>query len=109
MNRTRFLLASLLTLGALSTLSLSAQAQVTAPPNALNFQGKLTTPSGTPVPDGTYSVRFRFYDAATAGNVVYEKTIASVQVKNGTFAVVIDGFTADKFNGNTWLGIKVGN
>ena len=107
MRRIVSLCAATLTLAALSHTS-SIHAQV-APPNSLNFQGRLVTPSGNPVPDGTYSVRFRFYDAAAAGTVVYEQTLANVQVKNGTFAVQITGFTADKFNGNLWLGVKIGN
>ena len=92
----------------LLAVSTVAFGQVTAPPNAINFQGRLSTPSGNPVADGNYSVRFRFYDAATAGNVVYEKTVASVQVKNGTFAVSLDAIGATAFNTNTWLGVKIG-
>lgn len=108
MKFSRALFAALMTIGSLATLSFAADAQ-TAPPTAINYQGRLATPSGNPVPDATYSIRFRFYDAATAGNIVYEQTISNVAVKNGTFAVKIDGFSPNNFNGNTWLGIKVGS
>jgi hypothetical protein len=96
-------------LAALSFGTPDVRAQVTAAPNVINFQGRLAMPSGNPVADGTYSIRFRFYDAATAGNVLYEKTIAAVQVKNGTFAVTLDAIGSTAFNGNTWLGIQIGS
>lgn len=105
--RTRFH-AAVLTLAALYLSSSVVDAQ-TAPPAAFHFQGRLATPAGNPVADGTHSVTFAFYDAASGGTVLYAKTLAAVQVKNGTFAVVIDGFTFDKFNGNAWIGIKIGD
>jgi hypothetical protein len=80
-----------------------------APPNAFNFQGRLATPSGNPIPDGSYTIRFRFYDSAADGIVLFEKTVAAVQVKNGTFAVTLDAVGETVFNGNTWLGIQIGS
>ena len=76
----------------------------------VNFQGRLATPSGNPVPNGTYSVRFSLHDALTAGTEKWNQTVASVQVKDGVFAVPLDVSTgaADKFNGNLWLEVKVG-
>lgn len=103
MNRTALCLAALLTLSA----PLVSRAQ-TAPPNAVNFQGRLATSSGNPVPDGMYSVRFRLYDVATGGSFVYEKIVASVNVKNGTFAVSLDAIPPIVFNGNLWLGVQIG-
>jgi hypothetical protein len=103
---TRCSLAALLAFSALTVAPIAAQ--ISAVPNSLNFQARLATPSSNPVPDGTYSVRFRFYDAATAGNVLYEKTVATVQVKNGTFAVLLDAIGATAFNGNAWVGIQIG-
>lgn len=103
------LIFSLLKLPALS----HAQAQVSAVPSAMNFQGRLATPSGNPVPDGTYSIRFALWNIASGGTAVtnekYNKTVANVAVKNGTFAVTLDAFPADTFNGNLWLEIKIGN
>jgi hypothetical protein len=81
----------------------------TAPPNAINFQARLTTSSGNPVPDGTYTVRIRFYDAETGGNVKHEQTLNNAQVKNGIIAILIGQFTASVFDGNTWMGIKLGS
>ncbi|HYA12172.1 MAG TPA: hypothetical protein VEF37_04245, partial [Thermodesulfovibrionales bacterium] len=38
-----------------------------AVPQLVNYQGALTDASGTPVPDGQYSVVFNIYDVATGG------------------------------------------
>jgi hypothetical protein len=85
-----------------------AQAQVTAVPNQVTFQGRLANASGNPVPDGTYTIKFSFYDAATGGTLKREETVSNVQVKNGTFAVVLDASTAGLFSGELWLEIKIG-
>ena len=67
MKRTLSLVA-LLTLGALNlTIATRVDAQVLPGPALMNFQGRLAKPDGTPVPDGTYAVTFRFFNAATRG------------------------------------------
>jgi hypothetical protein len=103
------MLRHLALMGLLMGVSVSAFAQVSAVPNSLNFQGRLATSSGNPVPDGNYSVRFSLWDAASAGTEKWNKTVANVQVKNGTFAVTLDAFPAGTFNANLWLEVKVGN
>jgi len=100
------ILAALLTLGTVAVSPVVAQ--ITAVPNSMNFQGRLATPNGNPVADGTYSVRFSLHDALTAGTEKWNQTVASVQVKNGVFAVTLDAFPAETFNGNLWLEIKIG-
>ncbi len=109
MNRIGFTLAALLLFG---TTALIAHAQVTAAPTLVNFQGRLATPAGNPVPNGTYSIRFSLWDVASGGtaatNEKWNQTIATVQVKNGTFAVLLNTNTANLFNGNLYLEIKVG-
>jgi hypothetical protein len=94
---------------ALLPLALSAPAQITAPPNAFTFQGRLTTPAGNPVPDGTYTLHLGIHTAATDGTVLADQTFSNVAVKNGTFSVIFNNFTTDKFNGNAWLSIRIGN
>jgi hypothetical protein len=84
-------------------LTAPLSAQVAPAPSVLNFQGRLATPSGNPVPDGTYSVRFSLWDAATGGTEKWNQTLANVQVKNGTFAVALDTNTANLFHGDLWL------
>src|SRR5262245_43336439 len=82
-------------------------AQVVAAPQLMNCQGRLARPYGTPVPDGNYSIRFSLWTAVTGGTEKWNQTLASVAVKNGTFAVLLNTSTgaADKFNNNLWLEI----
>lgn len=95
-------------LGLLLSLAPTVKAQVTAAPSLLNFQGRLAAPSGNPIPDGTYSIRFSLWTAATAGTEKWNQTIANVAVKNGTFAVLLSGFSATAFDGDGWLETKIG-
>ena len=44
-----------------------------APPRIMNYQAKLTDASGVAL-DGTYSITFRIYDAATGGNLLWYQT-----------------------------------
>jgi hypothetical protein len=106
---------TLLMLLALSALCLflpqATPAQVSPAPSLLNFQGRLAKPDGTPVADGTYSLQFRLFDAATAGNLKWTETLSSVSVHNGVFAVLLgntSALTSSLFAGNLWLEIKVG-
>lgn len=99
---------SLLALLGLVALS-PVQAQVSAPPSLLNFQGRLTKPDGTPVANGTYSIRFSLWDAASGGTEKWNQTLNNVAVNNGTFATLLNTNTAGLFNGNLWLEIKIGS
>jgi hypothetical protein len=71
-------------------------------------QGRLTDASGYPL-NGTYSIRFRLYDAAADGSVVCEDT-NSVAVTNGLFNSEIYGDcgSADINGRQLYLGIQVG-
>jgi hypothetical protein len=100
---------SLALFGLLGLLTASpVYAQVNAAPSLLNYQGRIANSDGNPVPDGTYSIRFSLWDAASAGTEKWNQTIANVQVKNGTFAVLLNTNTAGLFNGNLWLETKIG-
>lgn len=50
----------------------------------MSYQGRLLTPSGVPVPDGSYNVRFNLYTASSGGTPVYTET-KTITVKNGLF------------------------
>ena len=69
--------------------------------------------NGTPIPDGTYSVRFAIYEAPTGGEPLWSETNQSVQVKGGLFAVLLGAFNNLGSNildsQNRYLGIKVGS
>jgi len=75
---------------------------------AIPIQGRLTDANGNPL-NGTYSIRFRLYDAASGGSVVCEDT-NSVEVTNGLFNSEIYGnCDSSDINGRQlYLGIKVG-
>jgi hypothetical protein len=71
------------------------------------IQGRLTDAGGNPL-NGTYSIRFNLYDAATDGSVVWGTT-SSVEVNNGLFNSEIRDLISSDINGRQlYLGIKVG-
>lgn len=87
----------------------------------INFQGKLVNPDGTNVTDGSYSIVFTLYNAASAGSSLWTET-QSVTLSNGIFQVNLGTTclfnTAAACNNNTpvdfnsdqlYLGIKVGS
>lgn len=82
-----------------------------ATPTLMNYQGRLTTAGGTAVPDGSYSVVFTIYDAATGGTIIWTET-QSVTTSSGLFAVLlgsVNPVTDTVFNSDTrYLGTKVG-
>jgi hypothetical protein len=80
-------------------------------PSTLSYQGRLTTPAGVPVADGSYSIAFRIYDDSTGGNLFWEE-IKSVTTKSGLFSVQL-GETTPLDQGtfsipNLFLAIRIG-
>ena len=61
-------------------------------PQMINFQGKAYDSNGDPL-DGTFSIEFTIYDAATDGNKVWFETQSSVQVTDGLFHVLLGSIT----------------
>ena len=92
-------------------LAMSASADV---PPMINYQGKLMQPSGAPVPDGTYAMRFAIYDdpVLTDGHERWSEPNPSVQVKGGLFAVMlgsVNNLPSDIFDGaDRFFAVKVG-
>lgn len=82
-----------------------------ATPNLLQYQGRLTDASGNPS-NGSFTIVFSIYAAASGGSALYTETITGVTVTNGLFTVLIGNVTTipvDLFEGATkFLGIKVG-
>jgi hypothetical protein len=64
-------------------------------PEGVTFQGRLTTTNGAPVPDGTYDIVFKFYDAPSAGTLLLtDRHVAGnspVPVSAGLFSVLLGG------------------
>lgn len=79
--------------------------------SGFTYQGRLID-GGVPA-NGTYSIAFTLYDAATGGNAVAGPiTLGSVTVTDGLFTVVLDfdpgGYDANSFRGSArWLQLVV--
>ena len=59
---------------------------IAAGPPTINLQGELTDDAGTPVPDGTYWITFRIYDASTSGSELWSTGgDVEVSVNGGLF------------------------
>jgi hypothetical protein len=79
-------------------------------PKQISYQGVLTDAGGTPVANGTYSLTFTIYDAATGGSALWTETQGAVATASGVFNVIL-GSVADldiEFDEQYWLGVKVG-
>jgi len=78
-------------------------------PHLINYQGKLTDPTGKPVVDNTYSVTFKIYDNSAGNNPLWTE-IQSVPVQKGIFSVMLGGVTPLNltFEKQYYLGIQVG-
>lgn len=72
----------------------------------ISFQGLLTDPNGSPVPNGVYNLTFRFYDATEVGVPLGANAIPAVAVTNGLFTTLIT-VDAAWFKSATHLGISI--
>ncbi len=86
--------------------------QSSGPPNWINYQGRLTGPSGAPLPDGPKTVVFRIFGSAIGGPELWWDTEV-VAVRGGIYSAKLgkdapDPFPADLFtNGPLWLETTV--
>ncbi len=74
-------------------------------PTWLNYQGRLTQPTGAAVADGSYQATFRIFDAPTGGNQLWTETSA-VAAKQGVFSTTlgkVTPFPSDLFTRRLWL------
>jgi len=83
-------------------------------PNRMNFQGRLTDPSGNPL-TGFYSIRFSIWTAAVGGSEKWNETQGAVSVSNGLFNVELGVTGIDEIDDTVlfqtesrYLEIKVG-
>lgn len=97
-----FKLVPLIILGALVLLlqfTPSVHAVQTVP-YLINFQGRLTDSAGNTMPDGLYNIKFRLYDASSAGTLKWEEDRLygtpdnRIQVTNSLFSVQLGSVTA---------------
>ena len=85
-----------------------------AVPHLINYQGRLTDTSGSPL-NGLYNITFRIYDAENSGNLLWQGTYTSITITKGIFNILLgDGsdtgfdFSTLAFDKPYWLEIKVG-
>ena len=85
-----------------------------AVPHLINYQGRLTDKSSTPL-NGLYNITFRIYDAEAAGNLLWQGTYNSVSITKGIFNILLGDASDTGFNFSElafdkpyWLEIKVG-
>lgn len=85
------------------------QAQV---PKLINYQGKLTTPQGTPL-DTTVSMLFSIYSDSTSGDPLWIETQPSIKVDKSIFNVLlgsVNEIPESVFTGAIrYMGVKVGD
>ncbi|PIV39014.1 MAG: hypothetical protein COS29_04855 [Candidatus Omnitrophica bacterium CG02_land_8_20_14_3_00__42_8] len=76
-------------------------------PRVINYQGRLTDKDDNPL-TGNFLVTFRFYDAETLGQPIWEEGHI-LTVKNGLFSVLMGSVKPLEidFNKNLWLGMEV--
>jgi hypothetical protein len=79
-------------------------------PQLINYQGQLTSPTGSPL-DTTVAMTFRLYPVSSGGATVWTETHPAVTVTDGLFNVSLGSITAlsDLFAVNRWLGVTIGN
>jgi hypothetical protein len=73
---------------ALILLAVLLTAQPALAQEAISFQGRLTTPDGAPVADGSHSVRFQLFDQATEGSALWEES-HTVTTEDGVFSTLL--------------------
>jgi hypothetical protein len=82
-------------------------------PNFISYQGRLTTPSGTPVADGDYQITFAISDSPTSTDF-WNSGPVNVSVSDGLFSVELGAPPMSSLPYQLWsypalyLGITVG-
>jgi len=67
-------------------------ADAVALPQIMTYQGRLTDATGTPVPDGEYSITFKLYAQLTGGSPFWMET-QKVGTRDGLFSVLLGSVT----------------
>ncbi|MBL0061306.1 MAG: tail fiber domain-containing protein [bacterium] len=91
-------------------LVLVLAANAIAIPQIVNYQGQLTSPTGTPL-DTIVAITFNIWPTPAGGVSAWTETHPAVVVTDGLFNVQLGSITVlpDSFAVNRWLGITVGN
>ena len=78
-------------------------------PQVISYQGKVTDSSGDAIADGTYTMRFRIYDAVTGGTMEWDSGNQTVSVSGGIFSVMLgEGSPISlPFDEDYWLEVVI--
>lgn len=78
-------------------------------PQTMSYQGRLEDNSGNPVTDGSYSLIFTIFDAATNGNSLWTET-RTVTTEDGFFNLTLGENTAINISTDQqiWLNVNIG-
>ena len=79
---------------------------VSAIPQTLNIQGKLTNGSDGNVLAGTYNINFSIYNATTAGVFLWSQNHSVTTDGNGFYSVILSGVDVN-FSEQYYLGVAV--
>ena len=94
----------------LAVCSLSFTISYAAVPHYINYQGRLTDASGTPL-NGSYNITFKIYDDENAGNLLWQEEDTGVSIEEGIFSITLGSVSSLNlsFDRQYWLEIKVGD
>lgn len=97
---------SILSILAMIGFGVVASAQA---PKVMSYQGLLTTPSGQPLPDGSYSIELRLFSDSTSGAAIFSET-QSVNLVRGLFSTLIGrnaSLASLDFSQPLWLEVAI--
>ena len=57
-------------------------------PKTLSYQGLLTKANGSPVGDGSYMIKFKFFNALTEGDLLWEEN-QNIDIKDGVISATL--------------------
>jgi hypothetical protein len=72
----------------------------------ISYQGRLTSPDGTPL-SGTYTMRFQIFDSAVTGTSLWDSGTMDVGIEDGLFNVALGVKPADFKGQPLWLQLWV--
>lgn len=78
---------------ALTLAALRGNAGAQTIPTWVNYQGRLTSPIGAPVVDGSYAVTFKLYATPTGGVPLWTEVQNQVTTRNGLFSTTLGKVT----------------
>lgn len=83
-------------------------------PAAFAYQGVLTEPTGAPVPDGQRAMRFKLFNAETAGTLLWDSGAVNVVTTRGVFSLALGSpptppvTSATLASDSVWVEVTVG-